>query len=167
MEVSTEKCFTAPSGKCSHLETLSLAVVTAIIKQSSRIWCGHCSRSVELSSWHSTQMNRAGQLSRRIELAAICPSPQMCGRVKLALWDHRKANIKVWTWIHARACSRPCTASLWSLQVWVPSTHGMGTAICGLPVPQAAWTTSQIMLETQQTSKMAPGANCKQADATE
>lgn len=44
-EVPIEKCFTTPSGRRSRLERLSLAVVTAIIKQSSRSWRGHRSRS--------------------------------------------------------------------------------------------------------------------------
>lgn len=81
---SVEKGFAIPPGKRSRLESVSLAVVITVIKQSTRSWHRHGSRSLELCFWHGARaLGGAGQLLwSQEQCAAESPSLRPSGTVQ-------------------------------------------------------------------------------------
>lgn len=103
---SVEKGFAIPPGKRSRLESFSLAVVITVIKQSTRSWHRHGSRSLELCFWHGARaLGGAGQLLwrvRRSVLQRALPS-ELLGQCR-ALREAEGKLMAARTWARTGTC---------------------------------------------------------------
>lgn len=106
---SVEKGFAIPPGKRSRLESLSPAVVITVIKQSTRSWHRHRSRSLELCFWHGARaLGSAGQSLWRIRRSVLqraLPSKRLGQRSWLREAEGKLMSARTW------ACTGACGLS--------------------------------------------------------